>query len=95
MSDSNVEHEAPVRDLHGLLLLVFALAAITVPAISIVYLGIYWATLVYVLVAIVWLLRFGCTCMNGGLIYSVLAMPIVFGAGVISVIALVKYIGAS
>jgi len=76
----------------GLLFLVLWLAAMAIPPAIWVVFGTYWAALGYFVVALFWVIIMPCTCMDGGLVSSLAAMPIVLPGMLVPVIALCKFI---
>ena len=72
--------------------LVLAAAAFLLPIFLTAKLGIYWGALIYFAVAAFWVIVMPCTCMSGGLISSMIAMPIALGGIIAPLCALVKFV---
>ncbi len=72
------------------LFLLCTLIALIAPACSIMYLGLYGAALIAIIVAAAWLYLFPSSCMRGGLIYSLAALLIVCAALLMSLVAVVR-----
>lgn len=82
MSDNNNE-EAPKTDINAkeepfslLIILGLFAAAIATPFIILNLFGIYWAALSSFIIMIAWFSKLPTTCIGGGLIFSLLAFPI-------------------
>lgn len=58
--------------------LTLGIAALLLPYISIPFVGVYWAAVVAIAVFVVWVTVMPSTCMNGGLICSLVAMAVLF-----------------
>ncbi|WP_417393858.1 hypothetical protein [Gimesia chilikensis] len=81
------------RDLHtqdnatvdwGLIVvLTLGLIPLLTPLIAILYVGIYWAAVVAVVVFLIWCFVMPTTCINGGLNFSILAMSLLFNTAII------------
>ena len=90
------------RDLHtqdnatvdwGLIVvLTLGLIPLLTPLIAIQYVGIYWAAVVAVVVFLIWCFVMPTTCMNGGLIFSILAMSLLFNTAIIITTAAVTFL---
>ncbi len=71
---------------------VLAALALLGPPTATGSMGIYWGALIYFIVGIAWISFMPCTCMRGGFIASVIAMPIFLGGVVVPLIAGIKYV---
>ena len=72
--------------------LIFSVIAIVGPAVLAGIFGIYWGALAYFATAVVWMITMPCTCMNGGLIFSLMAMPIILGGLAVPLLAGIVYV---
>ena len=75
-------------------IIIFGLAtlAVIIPALVYANFGIYWAALAYFLTMIIWGATMPCTCMSGGLIFSIIAMPIFFAGISVPTIAVIHFV---
>jgi hypothetical protein len=74
------------------LYLILAVLAIFGPAIVLPHVGLYWGALVYFTVAVLWLSTMPSTCMTGGLLCSMISMPIALAGLVVPLFAIGKFI---
>lgn len=90
------------RDLHtqdnttvdwGLIIvLTLAIIAFLIPHISIFFGGIYWAAVLAVVVFLTWGFTMPTTCMNGGLIFSMIAMILLLNTFIFVAVAIVSFL---
>lgn len=90
------------RDLHtqdnatvdwGLIVvLTLWLIPLLIPLFSFLYVGIYWAAILAVVALLIWCFVMPTTCMNGGLIFSILAMSLLFNTAIIITTAAVTFL---
>ena len=86
---TKVDHRSALLGLY--LFLVFAIAALVLPHAALLFWGVYWAALAACIVFVVWFGVMPTTCMNGGLICSLVAIMVLFNTVGIVLVALVKF----
>ena len=75
-----------------LLFFVLANVAFWLPHIMTSFVGVYWAALVAVVVFTLWVSFMPTTCMNGGLICSMVAMLVLFNTVGILLAAAIRFV---
>lgn len=69
-----------------------ATAAIFGPVTLLPIVGIYWGALIFAVVAVMWRMTMPCTCLGGGMVYSIIAMPILCSGILCPVLACGKFL---
>lgn len=97
--DSNATHEpsdefsAQTKGVDWALILFLSLgvAALLLPHISLPFVGAYWAAVLAVAIFALWVMVMPTTCMNGGLIFSLVAMAVLFNTVGIVLAAAIRF----
>jgi hypothetical protein len=79
-------------DLGLTVFLALGAVACLLPHVSILFVGVYWAVLVATAVFVLWSAVMPTSCMNGGLICSLVAMAVFFNAIGIALGASIRFV---